>query len=152
MGTTLTFLISPSGSVDDLRWIGTVGGQDVDIWIRELAWSKDGTLVAARCSLGGYFKKLPEGKKDDCLFTHGYDFESSTRLVPKGDGFDEAPAAWIERHGKIQQLFAEKGGQQVCLSISPGGGYPPTLGKVTWFELHQWRNRLRAAMKQERGY
>lgn len=144
MGRTLTLLTSQTSSFDDGRWIGSVTADD-SLTFKELLWSSDSSLVAARCFVGGYCK-LPEGTRDQFLFTHGYDFKSLDRLVPEHDVFDATPEAWINRHAQLEQLFTQKGGQQICVSEET---LCDRMRKLKWHEWRQWRVRLTKARKQE---
>ena len=146
MGHELTLLISPSDSHDEIRWIGSVSSDDT-VRFLDLIWSKDSTLVAARCYVYGYHQ-LPQDTKDQDrnLLTHGYDFDSSSRFVPENDVLDATPTAWIDRHAHLQQLFAQRGGQVTSVSQSELYGH---LKKMTWPEWRLWRDRLKAAREHE---
>lgn len=144
MGRTLTFLTSQTSSLDDVRWIGSVTADD-SLHFHELLWSSDSSLVAACCFVGGYCK-LPEGTKSQYLLTHGNDFKSLGRLVPKDDVFDGTPEAWISRHTRLEQLFIQKGGQQICVSEV---NLYKHMRKLEWREWRQWRARLAKAREQE---
>ena len=145
MGRTLTLLTSQTSSLDDIRWIGSVTADD-SVRFEELFWSSDSSLVAARCFVGGYCK-LPEGTKNQFLMTHGIDFKSLDRLVPKHDVFDATPEAWISRHTQLEQLFILKGGRQICVSQN---NLYEHMRKLEWREWRQWRTRLTKAREQER--
>jgi hypothetical protein len=144
MGRTLTLLTSQTSSPDDIRWIGSVWADD-SLRFRELLWSSDSSLVAARCFVGGYCK-LPDGTQAQDLLTHGNDFKSLDRLVPKQDVFDATPEAWISRHSQLEQLFIQKGGQQVCVSEETLFKH---MRRLEWSEWRQWRDRLAKARERE---
>ena len=146
MGRTLTIMVSPAKSGDDIRWIGSVDANDSLTFI-ELVWSSNSALAAARCYVGGYCK-FPEGTKGQELFTHGFDFTTNERLVPARDMFDAAPDAWIERDRYLEQLFTQNGGQQTSVRIDKLNMH---MRKLKWFEWRTWRNRLRKAEEREVG-
>jgi hypothetical protein len=139
MAHTLTFLVSPSNSQDDLQWIGSVDSDD-SLRFAELVWSRNSSLVVARCTISGYNEKLPEGVSDD-LFTHGYDFSTSNRFVPARDVFD-SPEGWMTRHGELERLLQDNGGG---LTVVSGYDLPKKMRKMSWREWRQWRRGLRKA-------
>jgi len=136
---TLTLLASKTSSLDDILWIGSVDWRS-QIQFRELLWSSDSSLVAARCFV--HFK-LPEGTKNNFLLTHGYDFESLDRYATPRDLSATSARALINRDNKLEQLFAQKGGQQSCVSEAKLYNH---MRKLKWC---QWRTRLTKAKEQE---
>jgi hypothetical protein len=144
IGHTLTFLVSPSKSGKDLRWIGSVDADD-SLTFTELVWSRNSNLVVARCIVSGYNEKLPEGVSDN-VFTHGYDFSTSNRLVSARDVFD-SPGVWIARHGELERLLQSNDGG---LTVVSRDDLPTKMRKMSWREWRQWRRDLRKAKDAEK--
>lgn len=143
MARTLTLLVSPSGSENDLEWIGSVDSDD-SLTFNELVWSSGSNLVAARCFVGGYNEQFPKGVSNN-LLTHGYDFSTSNRLVPARDTFD-IPEAWISRDAQLEQLLLGNGDSVTV--VSSDNLYMKTR-KMGWREWREWRPRLRTARDRE---
>jgi len=138
MGCELTLLVSPTGSEDDARWVGTVESDD-SLTFAELVWSKDSSVVAARSLVTGY-NRLPEGQSGGPLFTHAYDFAARESLVPANDSGDATPEAWGERDARIRDLLAARGGEVGTVS---GSEVEAGFRKLTWAEWRLWRERIR---------
>lgn len=143
MGRTLSLLVSPSNSETDVRWIGSVTADD-SLNFEELVWSRGGSLIAARCCIGGYNDKLPEGVWPG-LFTHGYDFSAARRVVSARDVFD-TPAAWMARHEQLERLLQNDDGG---LAVASSNDLNAKMRNMKWLEWRGWRQRLRAARERE---
>lgn len=139
MAHTLTFLVSPSNSGNDLQWIGSVDSDDSLRFI-ELVWSRNSNLVAARCVVGEYNERFPEGISNN-IFTHAYDFSAANRLVSARDVFD-SPEGWIARHGELDGLLQSDGGG---LTVVSQDDLPTKMRKMSWREWRRWRRDLRNA-------
>ncbi len=139
MAHTLTFLVSPSNSGNDLQLMGSVEADD-SLTFTELVWSKNSNLVVARCVVGGYNERFPEGVSNN-IFTRGYDFSTSNRFVPARDVFD-SPGGWIARHGELEQLLQSNDGG---LTVVSRDDLPAKMRKMSWREWHRWRRDLRKA-------
>ena len=151
--STLTLLVSPSGCSGELRRVGYVQSDDA-LNFHALVWSRDGTLVAASCCLIGS-NRLPTGINDQLVYTHGYDFSASSRLVSRNDDGDE-PDSWIIRHRQIEQLLLERGGGVVVVrdhSRVYGNQDDQSLGlskhmrNMTWLEWRKYRKVLRDSVR-----
>ena len=138
---TLTLRASQTSSLDDILWIVSVDWQ-FQIQFRELVWSTDSSLVAARCYVHYH---LPEGT-DNVLLTHGYDFESHDRFALQRDLSDVSQKELINWDNKLEQLFTEKGGQQGCVTKDSLDDH---MTKLKWGQWRQWRTRLAKVKEQQ---
>lgn len=137
----LTLLASQASSFESIVWIGNIDWRS-EMQFRELLWSSDSSMVAARCSV---HYKFPEGTKE-FLLTHGYDFESLDRFALQRDLSDVSAKEIINLDNKLEQLFTQKGGQQSCVSKDNLHGH---MRRLKWGEWREWRTRLNKAREKE---
>lgn len=139
---TLSLLVSPSNSEENVRWIGSVVVDDT-LTLEEMVWSRGGKQIVARCRVATANK--PSSGGGSGLLTHGYDFPTAKRFVPERETFD-TPEGWNARHEQLERLLREDGGGVTIVSFRELNN---RMRKMKWIEWHRWRQRLQTARNKE---
>ena len=139
-GWTLKLWISSSDSSADVRLLGTVDSAEGPPKFREILWSEDSTLLVARCHISTV-SGTGIRAKNGAVFTHAYDFSSSTHLAPpQEDSADER--AWRLHQEKITTLFEQKGGRVTAVTKENLHTRTTKMNHRQWLK---WRDRLSRA-------
>jgi hypothetical protein len=146
MATPLELFVSPTGSMKDMRWVGTVCFDD-DLALAELAWTSDSDFVTAKCS-----KRIDDYQNNSAItynvYYCGYRFSSMT-VFAVGDNYNE-PKVLKARSDEIEHILSDKGGPMVVAK----GRREPVDATVKakplgWLQLRKCRSLIEKAKEVE---